>query len=157
MKWIDILKSKKIPIKEQKHPFLWKTSPIRNGGNSFFKQECIRCNLLNVKSDSSAFDKYIKRSKNKYATSFYNLSGDTLLVIPMPRKNKNFSNLNEFMKNASPLHIKKFWEYVYSEIQKLLPKEKELWVSTHGLGVPYLHLRISTKPKYYGSSKLKNM
>ena len=34
-------------------------------------------------------------------------------------------------------------------------KYNKVWISTHGLGVPYLHVRISITPKYYGNSKLK--
>ena len=35
-----------------------------------------------------------------------------------------------------------------------MKKHKKVWISAHGLGVPYFHLRISTKPKYYFDEKL---
>ena len=39
----------------------------------------------------------------------------------------------------------------------MLKKNENVWVSTHGLGVDYLHVRISNNPKYYESSKLKKL
>ena len=37
----------------------------------------------------------------------------------------------------------------------MLKKYGKIYVSTHGLGVPYFHLRIDLEPKYYITSKFK--
>ena len=43
-----------------------------------------------------------------------------------------------------------FGKYVSRIINKLIKDGKtKYWISTHGSGVPYFHLRISLKPKYY--------
>jgi hypothetical protein len=84
-----------------------------------------------------------------------NLSGDTVLVVPMPKKNKNFSNLKEFIDNATLAQQKALWKRVVTVARKLMKNNKYVWISTHGLGVPYLHVRVSTIPKYYGNSKLR--
>ena len=34
---------------------------------------------------------------------------------------------------------------------------KNIYGLAHGLGVPYMHIRISNKPKYYSDNKLKNI
>ena len=39
--------------------------------------------------------------------------------------------------------------------KQMLSNQSNVWISTHGFGVDYLHIRISISPKYYGSSKLQ--
>ena len=33
-------------------------------------------------------------------------------------------------------------------------KFKKVWISAHGLGVPYLHIRVCSMPKYYFDKEL---
>jgi len=137
-----------------KRPFMWRTSVILSDKN-IYKEEFVENKYLDIrKQNYKAYNDYIRKSKNKYVTSFINLSKDTLLIIPMPRKNKNFSTIKHFTDNASLLHQKKFWMYVEKIVQKKLKKKKKLYISTHGLGVPYFHLRISEEPKYYYNSSV---
>ena len=35
-----------------------------------------------------------------------------------------------------------------------MKENKKVWISAHGLGVPYFHIRICNKPKYYFSEEL---
>jgi len=115
------------------------------------KIQYIKSNSLNnMTQDFSNFNEYINKSTNKYVTSFINLSGDTLLIIPMPCKNKNFTTLKDFIDNASLIQQQYFWQKVAIEIRKLIiNNNKKFWISTHGLGVNYLHIRICLQPKYY--------
>ena len=52
-----------------------------------------------------------------YVTSFENLSGDALLVIPIPKQGKNFTTIKHFIDNASETQKKHFWEYVSQKIK----------------------------------------
>ena len=104
--------------------------------------------------DLKTFEKYYKNEK--YSSTFPNLSKNTTLLVPIPRKNKNFVNLFYFMKKESNLQQKELWKMVVKEVNKRLEKDKYIWVSTHGLGVDYLHIRISSSPNYYGNSKLRH-
>ena len=117
----------------------------------FIKKNLLKITILDkMKEDYSSFYEYIKKSKNKYVISFNNLSNDTLLIIPTPKKNKKFTTIKDFMDNASEIQQKYFWKYVSKTVKKLIKDGKtKYWISTHGLGVPYFHLRISLKPKYY--------
>lgn len=102
--------------------------------------------------DNSAFVEYIRNSKNDHATSFYNITGDTLLAIPMPEEGKHFTAMKHFIDDAPKNRKEHFWEYVSQKISHLIEfndEENTYWVSTHGRRVPYFHLRIPTKPKYY--------
>ena len=132
-----------------KNRFHWNTSPIMNQGHCKYKQKFKINHQLPKEQNNHAFIKYILKSKHKYAVSFLNLSKDTMLVIPMPRADKNYATLKDFVDNASPNQQKEFWKFVSQTIRKCMKKHDTLWVSTHGLGVPYLHIRISTQPKYY--------
>lgn len=129
--------------------FQWNTSVIKSDKSSKFKQSFRIFSFLPKEQNYKDFSKYIKKSKNKYATSFINLSKDAILVIPMPIKNKNFATLKDFMDNASETHKKEFWKYVAKEIKKFMKTNKNTYVSVSGMGVPYTHVRISKVPKYY--------
>ena len=162
MKWSSILKKwesgefPQIP-NNIKEPFLWRTSAINNKKDLDFKQEFtedIRLKSHN-RQDLKTFSKHFQ--KNKYAVSFPNLSGDTILVVPQPRSGKKFTNIYHFMKNASQIQQKELWKLVARETRKMLKKYDNIWVSSHGLGVDYLHIRICSYPKYYEKSKLQKV
>ena len=59
------------------------------------------------------------------------------------------------MDNATDKQQKAFWKKVSNSVTKMLKTHDKVWVSTHGKGVPYLHVRIDTVPKYYLTNKFK--
>lgn len=156
MKWKDVLKNWKNGVYPKfsngKKPFIWRTSPYYT--NSLYSGEIIYEPKLDVEPNYKPFSSKFKK-KYKYVVSFPNLSGDTILVVPIPKRNKNFSSLYIFNKNASNTQKKIFWKKVAEIAIKEQKKHGKVWISTHGLGVAWLHVRISTSPKYYGNSKLK--
>ena len=118
-----------------------------------YEEMLIESNSLeNLVQDYSSFQKYIDESK-KNVVSFSNLGGDTILIIPMPRKERNYTTIKDFIDNAIISQQKIFWKKVASEIKKILKNNEKIYVSTHGLGVPYFHLRIDSIPKYYVTKK----
>lgn len=161
MKWKDKLKewSKgkvlKYPTKINK-PFFYETSFISSNYEEEYKEKFIESDLFdNMKQNYKLFKKYIIKSKNKYVITFFNLSKTSLLIIPYPKQNKKFTTLKHFIDNSTQLQQKKFWKKVSNSIKKMLKIYKKVWVSTHGTGVPYLHIRIDTIPKYYITNKFK--
>lgn len=112
--------------------------------------------LQQLTYDQSAYQKYIDQSDNKYVTSFYNLSGDSKLIIPIPKKGKTFITIKDFIDTASETQQKHFWKYAAQEIMDMLKNNSKIYVSTHGLGVPYFHLRLDTRPKYYQTKEFIN-
>ena len=129
-------------------PFFFETYKCDKDLQNKYKEKFIPSPKLVFKQDYTAFAKHIAKSTNKYAISFYNLSKDALLVIPMPRKNKDFSTIKGFIDNATLTHQRHFWQLVASTIKKSLKTHDEVYVSTHGLGVPYFHLLLDFAPKY---------
>jgi hypothetical protein len=161
MKWKSVLnrwrngKPLKYP-KKCKNAFFWETSPISNNSTDNYSENFIETSAFNgVRQNYLAFLNHIKKSKNKYTVSFNNLSGSSLLIIPYPKNGKNFTSLKDFIDNASDTHQKQFWKCVAIRVEQMLKNHNKVWVSTHGTGVPYLHVRIDTNPKYYQTIKFK--
>ena len=91
---------------------------------------------------------------NDSVIAFHNLSGDAILVVPTPptRSDKNYANLTTFQATA-PQNIKiMFWKKVAATIRVALRNWGTVYVSTHGAGVAWLHIRICKTPKYYQTS-----
>jgi hypothetical protein len=106
--------------------------------------------------DPTAYKEHIEKAKNKnekaVATSFPNLSGDSLLIVPLSSKTKQpcqYTTIKDFIDNAPPSDQKGFWKFASREIKKRLKKRDHIYVSTHGKGIPYFHLRLDDTPKYY--------
>jgi hypothetical protein len=130
--------------------FFFETSFCNKDMDNEYEEIFIENNSLNnMYQDYTNFLEYIKSSKNKYVVSFPNLSGDSILIIPIPRKNKDFTTIKDFIDNSSITHQKFFWKKVAKEINKILINNEKIYVSTHGLGIPYFHLRLDKYPKYY--------
>lgn len=160
LKWIDIINNWKNGIvmtypKDINERFLWNTSVLKNNGEIEYRQNFKIDNTLPSIQNENDFIEYINKSKNKYVTSFPNLSNDTMLVIPMPKHNKNYVTIKDFIDNASIKQQKEFWKKVANIAIKCMKKNEKIWISTHGHGVHYTHVRISTKPKYYFNEELK--
>ena len=88
---------------------------------------------------SNVYQSYIKQSKG-IATSFYS-PGGTLLVIPR----KGYINLMDFTFNASNREWIGLWKRVARESKKI---KQPFYISTHGHGVNWLHIRLEKKLKY---------
>ena len=159
MKWKLIIKKWekdflfKYP-KSVKNLFIWRTSKLDKKLQNEYQEEFVEHKLLPTIQNYLPFNSHILKSNNKNVIDFKNLSGDTHLVIPMPRKKKNYANFKYFLDNASKRQQKIFWKHTTKIIKQNLETHDILWISTHGFGVPYFHLRISIKPKYYGNSSL---
>ena len=142
-------------------PFIWRTSVINKYTDFPYKEEFIMDKRLSGRQeDYSLFTSppaslLSKKHKNKYGISSKNLNGDTILVIPKPKKTKEFTDLYYFMKTASEKHKQELWKLVVKQIRKMLKIYDNIWVSSPGLAISYLHIRICSYPKYYENSKLK--
>lgn len=162
MKWKDILHHWKkgefhtYPKRYEgtKNKFLWNTSVLKNNGNTIFKEKYKINKELPVRQNYKAFKEHIQKSKHKYVTSFPNLNGDTILVVPMPRAGESYATFKDFVDNAPNIQQQEFWKNVATIAEKQMKKFGSVWVSAHGLGVPYLHIRVCSMPKYYFDKEL---
>ncbi len=160
MLWSDVLTNWENGIilkyhKSVKGAFQWNTSVLRNDGKILYKQSFRTDHNLSKNQNEKLFREYIKNSQNKYVVAFPNLSKDTMLVIPMPNRGKNYATLKDFIDNAPLIQQKEFWKKVAEVAKKYMKEKGNIWISVHGLGVDYTHVRISSRPKYYFKNELK--
>jgi hypothetical protein len=81
---------------------------------------------------------------------FDNLGGDAVLVVPAPRGPVSaYGHLAAFTRQASADQNHALWRAVGAVLQRQIGTEP-VWLSTAGGGVSWLHVRLDTRPKYYG-------
>jgi hypothetical protein len=137
-----------------KSRFFYETSVCGpDPSTSIFKENFIPTEELDsiTTQDYTPFIEQIQDGSdiNQIARSFYNKSGDTLLIIPYPHPTIQYPTIKEFIDSA-PEEIKsEFWKFTVDQIKQFILTHGKVYVSTHGLGVNYFNLRLCTHPKYY--------
>ncbi|CBJ49278.1 EsV-1-207 [Ectocarpus siliculosus] len=129
----------------------WETSVATAGGDSPFRQKtksAARALPMTLPADPALFAHHMKNKKTPVA---FNSFGGTLLVIP-PDTGKNFSHLATFYKHSSDAEKRALWKKVAVELQRKLKRGETVYVSTHGTGVSWLHVRLASRPMYYVTS-----
>ncbi len=91
------------------------------------------------KTPSNIYQEYIKNSQGN-STSFSS-PGGTILVIPR----KPYINITDFAFNSTQKEWLDLWKKVILSAKKL---KTPFYISTHGHGVNWLHIRLEKKIKY---------
>jgi hypothetical protein len=85
--------------------------------------------------------------------SFPNLGGDARLVVPTPQPGTpapTYAHLARFCRQAPVAQLAALWRAVGTEVLAWWAgTTAPLWLSTSGLGVGWLHVRLDSRPKYY--------
>lgn len=80
---------------------------------------------------------------------FENLGKDALLVTPCPRGPRHvYTHLTSFVRGAPEGQRHELFRKLAGAIKNRL-SDRPMWVSTSGLGVFWLHVRLDSYPKYY--------
>ena len=105
--------------------------------------------LAVVRADETSFAAELVRAPQQDVLTFPNLGGDAVLVVPAPRGPKEaYGHLAAFVRLAPPDQVDATFVALAHTIDARLG-DAPLWVSTAGLGVAWLHLRLDARPKYY--------
>jgi hypothetical protein len=111
--------------------------------------------LAQAETDDSPFKDFFAACEGD-VTSFMSLGGDARLVVPCPASSvpkTAYTHLAQFVRNAPRAQIENIWMTVSSRVLQRLTEpstnDKDLWFSTNGNGVSWLHVRLDTRPKYY--------
>ena len=97
-------------------------------------------------TNGSAFRKFFN---DNHANAFPNLGGDAVMIVPSPKTDpKIYGHLASFIRHAPSEQKQALWELVANETLKNL-SQKPKWLSTAGGAVPWLHVRLDKRPKYY--------
>jgi len=128
----------------------WETPPVTRATiEQAFECVVVDCPALaGVVADRVAFAEYFG-SASARVTDFTNLGGDALLVAPGPQAPEAvYPHLAAFVRNAPASQQQALWQRVGECVTRRL-SDRPLWVSTAGLGVYWLHVRLDSFPKYY--------
>jgi hypothetical protein len=101
--------------------------------------------LARVPADSHAFR--AKLDAREQVASFRNLGGDAVLVAPCDH-GADYAHLASFVRTAGAGQIHALWQATAAALATECGAAPR-WLSSSGLGVPWLHLRIDVRPKYY--------
>lgn len=91
-------------------------------------------------------------SPGKRISIFPNLSGEALLVVPNQSDEISFNgrDLISFHQTAPIDLVHDLWKNIGRETAKAIAADAPFqYLSTHGLGVLWLHIRLEQSPKYY--------
>jgi hypothetical protein len=101
--------------------------------------------------DSDAFADQFRTAKDgQRVVAFPNLGNDAVLVVPCPAGPATaYPHLAAFVRNAPDAQKHELWRTVGAAMEARLGPNP-VWLSTAGMGVPWLHVRLDSRPKYYG-------
>lgn len=94
------------------------------------------------KQNFGPFIEYIGKALDKHVTSFYDFSGNVKIILPIPKKDKDFCTMKDFMDNAPESLQVFFWNYVSKEIILFLKKHDNVCISTDQGNINYFHLKL---------------
>jgi hypothetical protein len=132
--------------------FFWEMPPIRRGQIDV-PYECMLIpsgTLARMPPDETAFvDQFITTSNS--VVTFPNLGGDAFLVAPEQiAAPECYAHLAEFVRTGPPTQQQALFQALGQAIEQFLKThDRRIWISTSGLGVAWLHIRLDTYPKYY--------
>jgi len=106
-----------------------------------------------LNADFTPFNKFNINSNTNDIRVFPNLSNTSILISPCYNKLFNiqsYAHIGIFMKN---FNTKQQIDLIYTMFSVYITTLKSkpndfMWLSTHGKGVGWLHIRIDTQPKY---------
>jgi hypothetical protein len=104
--------------------------------------------LARVEPDPSPFSTHLAECDQ--VATFANLGGDAVLIVPSPRAAPGAAHLAAFVRSAPVDVIDALWAAVGKAVaSRCAARPEPVWVSTAGLGVTWLHVRLDDRPKYY--------
>lgn len=104
--------------------------------------------VARLRANWSPFGAALGGAPAQGAVAFDNLGGKSRLVAPTPDPGLDGAHLAAFLRSAPDAQIHAVWRRVAEEALRWIDV-KPLWLSTSGLGVSWLHVRLDPRPKYY--------
>lgn len=116
-------------------------------------------------ADPSAFATHFTGTPGAATCTFANLTRDATLVAPTGdpvlaegATRASYGHLAVFCGTAPERQLVALWAAVGKALHRALfdqPGEPLVWLSTEGSGVPWLHVRLDSRPKYYHHAPYK--
>lgn len=120
-----------------------------------FEFVLLRSDSLARPVDSTAFSSHF--DTHSEVAVFPNLSGDAVMVVPCPVADLSiYGHLASFIRNAPESQLHELWRLVAVAMAERV-SHRPVWLSTAGMGVSWLHVRLDDRPKYYGHSPFRQV
>ena len=140
-------------LKKVPYPaYFWETPSITITSTKqpfeFIVKDSLR--LKSTIPDPQAFQQYFtSAASDGEVVDFANLGNNAYLIAPCPDIPLSaYKHLAAFIRKAPEHQKHSLWQRVGEVLEQRLNKQP-IWLSTSGLGVPWLHVRLDSSPKYY--------
>ena len=132
--------------------FFWETPPVTKSTlDRVFEFVLVSSpQLTGVHPNLHAFQSHFESAHdNAEIVVFPSLGKDAFLVVPCPLESPSvYAHIASFTREA-PVHQQHaLWQKVGETMARRLDA-RPTWLSTSGLGVFWLHVRLDSRPKYY--------
>lgn len=137
--------------------YFFECAPWREGSSSEVEWVLVPTRAFErTTPDPSPFREHLERSVGLVAT-FANLCGDATLVVPSESAGRAFyGHLASFVRGAPSAQVDALFAAVGAALCELRARTAAtVWLSTAGLGVDWLHVRLDARPKYYRHAPYK--
>ena len=131
--------------------FFWETPPLTstNLDRPFEFVLVSAPSLLGLLPDPLAFAKHFRTNPSEQIVTFSNLGGDATLVVPTPQaEHEVYAHLASFLRRAPEQQSSALWRHLGRALSSRL-SSAPIWLSTAGMGVSWLHVRLDSQPKYF--------
>lgn len=148
-------------LRDSPHPaFFWECNPVSAATRDRpFEMALVPSPVLSrVRANGGPFSQYIGAGRGTTGVrTFRNLSGDAQLVVPCAATDDDaYPHLAAFVRRAPHEQIRRLWASVAQAVAEHLEcSPAPVWVSTSGLGVYWVHIRLDSRPKYYTHAPFK--
>lgn len=135
--------------------FFWENRPVNKQNiNEPYECNLVKSSFLSKQApDLQAFDEYLKSDQS--IVTFPNLGRDAQLIVPCPKNTNNtYTHIGTFVRGADDEQIQQLWKIAGQQMLLEIGTAPK-WLSTSGLGVFWLHIRIDLRPKYYQTEDYK--
>jgi len=141
--------------------YFFETPPVtrEQAGHTQFEFVLIDApSMYKIHTDESSFAEHFRKQRVGTIVTFENLGRDSLLVAPCPflsnvtkkKSNNHFAHLATFVREGNEVQVNEFWKVVAEKmLDRLRSGPGRVWLSTSGLGIYWLHVRMDSYPKYY--------
>jgi hypothetical protein len=146
-RWAELLAD--VPLEA----YAWEVPPLSTEGvdRPF---ECVFVSsppLASASPEPGPFAERFRAARERRASvaTFESLGRDALLVAPCPEgQPESYTHIAVFHRRGSRAQVTALWAAVATGLEARLG-HVPAWLSTAGLGVHWLHVRIDSRPKYY--------
>lgn len=137
--------------------FAWETAPLSRASASrpMLQQVLPHPALARTEPDGSSFAEHLDTGAGTEGVRWFeNFGRDARLVVPCaPAPKSRFAHLAQFLAHASDTQRDALLQLVGQLACEHLERlDTPVWVSTAGMAVPWLHVRLDLRPKYYRSA-----